>query len=266
VLVIDLKVLLSLSVFLVAIVAGPAMADKRTAKAHYEDGTRAYNLGRFPDAIASFEKAYEEDPAAILLFNIAQSNRQMGNHERALFFYRRYLEADPQSKNRASVESRMEEIRAAQQAAEQANAVSTPSPATPLEPTPAQSASEKQASGVSVRAQPDSSEGAPTRLLRWSAFTAGGVGVASIVTAIVFGSMAASDGDTQSKAETFDADADAAGKRKETLQYVFLGVGAAAMAAGVVLYMLDVQSSPESVALVPVATGDTTGILARMTF
>jgi eukaryotic-like serine/threonine-protein kinase len=277
-LVIELKTLLSLmvSVFLVAFVARPVMADKRTAKAHYEDGTRAYNLGRFPEAIASFEKAYEEDPAAILLFNIAQSHRQLGNHDRALFFYRRYLEADPQSKNRASVERRMEEIRVAQ-ASEQVNAVSPPSPAavpeklgdgsrSPVSPTSASVATSPEPKPAPSVSDKQSSDRSGFGLLRWSAYTAGGVGVASIATGIVFGSMAASEGNTQSEAKTFDPDADAAGKQKETLQYVFLGVGAAALATGLVLYMVDLKVAHESVALVPVVSGDATGLLARMRF
>src|SRR4051794_36947968 len=59
-------------------------------KAFFDSGVRHYNLGHFQDAIVDFEKAYNIDPAPILLFNIAQSHRQLGDKERALFFYRRY--------------------------------------------------------------------------------------------------------------------------------------------------------------------------------
>src|SRR4029077_20410488 len=89
----------------------PARAQtNRAAKAHAEKGTREYNLGHFAEAIAAFEKAYEIDPAPILLFNIGQAHRQTGNNERATFFYRRYLEQAPNAPNRAQVEKRVHEL------------------------------------------------------------------------------------------------------------------------------------------------------------
>ncbi len=80
------------------------------AKEHFNRGVKLYNLGHFQEAIPEFEKAYDADPAPILLFNIAQSHRQNGNKERALFFYRRYLEQEPNANKRADVEQRMKEL------------------------------------------------------------------------------------------------------------------------------------------------------------
>lgn len=79
-------------------------------KAYFESGVRHYNLGHFQEAITDFEKAYNQDPAPILLFNIAQSHRQLGDKERALFFYRRYLEQAPNAGNKAEVEQRMKDL------------------------------------------------------------------------------------------------------------------------------------------------------------
>jgi hypothetical protein len=83
---------------------------KKAARPYYEKGATEYNLGHFGDAIAQFEKAYELDPAPILLFNIAQAHRQNGNNERAAFFYRRYLEQEPNAANRADVEKRIKDL------------------------------------------------------------------------------------------------------------------------------------------------------------
>ncbi|MES1210667.1 MAG: tetratricopeptide repeat protein, partial [Pseudomonadota bacterium] len=65
--------------------------------------------------IGDFEKAYDLDPSPIFLFNIAQSHRQLGNKERALFFYRRYLEQAPNAANRDDVERRMKDLQASLQ-------------------------------------------------------------------------------------------------------------------------------------------------------
>ncbi|HVY38293.1 MAG TPA: tetratricopeptide repeat protein [Polyangia bacterium] len=85
------------------------------AQAHFDRGAKQYNLGHFQEAIPEFEKAYDLDPSPIFLFNIAQSHRQLGNKERALFFYRRYLEQAPNAANRDDVERRMKDLQAALQ-------------------------------------------------------------------------------------------------------------------------------------------------------
>jgi Tetratricopeptide repeat len=85
-------------------------AGKKAARPHYDKGASEYNLGHFAEAISEFEKAYEQDPAPILLFNIAQAHRQSGNNERAAFFYRRYLEQEPNAANRTEVEKRIKDL------------------------------------------------------------------------------------------------------------------------------------------------------------
>jgi tetratricopeptide (TPR) repeat protein len=83
------------------------------ARSQYDEGRRAYNLGQFDRAIAAFTRAYDRDPAPILLFNIAQSHWKKGEKERAVFFYRRYLDADPRTEQRGRVETRIRELEAA---------------------------------------------------------------------------------------------------------------------------------------------------------
>ena len=77
------------------------------AHARFNRGVKLYNLGHFEAAIPEFEAAYDLDPAPILIFNIAQSHRQLGNKERAIFFYRRYLEQESNPPNRAEIEQRV---------------------------------------------------------------------------------------------------------------------------------------------------------------
>src|SRR5262245_1500189 len=61
---------------------------KATAKEHYLRGTSFYDLGKYREAIAEFEAAYQlkNDPA--FLYNLAQSYRLAGDPEQALHFYR----------------------------------------------------------------------------------------------------------------------------------------------------------------------------------
>jgi tetratricopeptide (TPR) repeat protein len=89
--------------------AGSAQA---AAKDHYERATAAYYAGRYPEAIAEFRKTYDLDPEPILLFNIAQAYRKLGNVEEALAHYRRYLDRAPQADNRETVRARIRELEA----------------------------------------------------------------------------------------------------------------------------------------------------------
>jgi tetratricopeptide (TPR) repeat protein len=69
---------------------GPGDAETR-ARQYFAEGTVAYDLGEFQKALQAYSEAYRLAPRPALLFNVAQCHRQLGQYERAAFFYRRYL-------------------------------------------------------------------------------------------------------------------------------------------------------------------------------
>ena len=72
----------------------PALAEdagEAKAKAHFKDAQAAYNLGQFDKALEGYSAAYAAKPLPPFLFNIAQCHRQLGNWERAAFFYKRFV-------------------------------------------------------------------------------------------------------------------------------------------------------------------------------
>jgi hypothetical protein len=86
-------------------------ATQKDAKAIVDDAVSQYNLGHYAESAGLFEKAYQLDPAPILLFNIGQCHRRLGNNDLALFFYRRYLEqAPPDAADRANVIQRVADL------------------------------------------------------------------------------------------------------------------------------------------------------------
>jgi tetratricopeptide (TPR) repeat protein len=93
--------------------APPASEAQRKAEARRlaDDATRKYNLGQFQEALAGYSKAYETYPAASLLFNLGQCHRNLGNHERAVFFFEGYLREKPNAPNRDVVEELLTEER-----------------------------------------------------------------------------------------------------------------------------------------------------------
>ncbi|WP_257454817.1 tetratricopeptide repeat protein [Archangium lipolyticum] len=67
-------------------------ADKEAkARAMFAQGNVSYDLAEFNKALDAYSEAYRLMPLPGFLFNIAQCHRQLGNPERAAFFYRRYL-------------------------------------------------------------------------------------------------------------------------------------------------------------------------------
>ncbi len=89
--------------------AEPPTADP-AARNHHERATVLYDLGQFEEAIAEYRKGYEQTALPVFLFNIAQAYRQLGENDKALFFYRRYLSIHPEAENRAQVAARVAEI------------------------------------------------------------------------------------------------------------------------------------------------------------
>lgn len=257
--------------------ARPAYAEskgKQTAESHYNKGMTAYTLGHFPEAIEEFEKAYELRAEPVFLYNIAQSHRQDGNPQRAAFFYRRYLDADPNTKKRAEVEKRIVDMQAELNAQKEreAAAVAPPPPQPVVAPQPA--AGPQPAPIVAAQAGVLDSKTAATeaptrgRGLRIGGIAAASVGVAGVVAGVVMVLHGNSLHDESIKAgATFDSAKFDSAKTYRTVGWVCLGVGAAAVATGATLYVVGSRAATEqpSLALAPLWAPGTGGaaILGR---
>lgn len=93
----------------------PALADTDTtskAKFHFEEGTKAFNLGEFGRAVAEYKAAYNAKPDPAFLYNVAQSYRLAGDLRNSLFFYRSFLRNLPNTPNRREVDGRIRMLEA----------------------------------------------------------------------------------------------------------------------------------------------------------
>ena len=84
-----------------ALAAAPADVERQQ---HAELGRRNAEVGRYNDAISEYRKAYELKADPEFLFAIAGCYRRLGNNERALFFYQRYVNAAPEGAHRAEAD------------------------------------------------------------------------------------------------------------------------------------------------------------------
>jgi tetratricopeptide (TPR) repeat protein len=76
----------------------------------FTESAELYREGRFAEAAQRLEDAYAISPEPVLLYNLARAYEGMGETERALSAYRRYLEADPTTRDRRSIETRIETL------------------------------------------------------------------------------------------------------------------------------------------------------------
>ncbi|HET6280290.1 MAG TPA: tetratricopeptide repeat protein [Polyangia bacterium] len=120
--------------------APAAPADDASSKEARELFKRAelnFNLLKFAEALSDYQAAYQAKPLPGFLFNIAQCHRNMGQYERARFFFRRYLVLDPRTANRPKVEdliAEMTRLLEKQETAAAATASSMPPSTTATEP------------------------------------------------------------------------------------------------------------------------------------
>ncbi len=85
-----------------------AAADETSAaREHAQKGKAFMDLGKYNEAAAEYEAAYAEKQDPTLLLNLAQAYRMAGNGNKAVFFYRKYLQHVPKSPYRADIEDKI---------------------------------------------------------------------------------------------------------------------------------------------------------------
>jgi hypothetical protein len=129
--------------------SSPSGGDEKQARSLYERAEKNFNVGKFAEALADYQAAYEAKPLPGFLFNIAQCYRNMGNYERARFFFRRYLSIEPKAPNRRRVEELINEMsrQLEAQASAAAAAPATAPPAATPPPLASPSAAGSPAAG-----------------------------------------------------------------------------------------------------------------------
>ena len=257
--------------------------DRRaTAKAHYETATRLYDIREYDKALREYKSAYLAQPDPAFLFNIGQCYRKLGQNQEALSFFQEYLKkASADDPNRSQVEARIRDIEAeAKLQAEEAQAAAAPAPAPEVvqpapegvqpapPPAPAAVVAPTTAAASVEQAVPVSAT--PTgsgRGLRIAGMACGAAGLVSVGIGIYYYTRARSLSDSVSNSQSPKASDDQAGRDAQTMQWVFYGIGAGALATGTVLYLLGWPSkeSGRTVAA-PIMGPGLVGISAQGTF
>ncbi|GAC1455265.1 MAG: hypothetical protein PVSMB1_04690 [Gemmatimonadaceae bacterium] len=239
------------------------------AKAHYERGSKLFELGRFDEAAKEYSEAFElkDDPA--FLYNIAQANRLGGHTEQALFFYRSYLHKAPNAPNRGEVAARIQELQSLIE--QQARAKSTPprDETARIAPNANEAARETTAAQGSSSTAKSSSDAAvvgvrgdktspPGRTKKVVGLVVGAVGVGALAGGIVASVLTARANDkvvaTANGGGVFDPSVQGSAKSSQAAEIGLYAAGGAMVVTGVVLYALGVRENRHAAAFASVAS------------
>ena len=83
---------------------------KAKAEELYRAGVRAFRLGDLSTAIKEFKESYQISGSPLLLYNMAQAYRQIGDSKQALFFYKQFLAEGGSGNERTKAEQRTVKI------------------------------------------------------------------------------------------------------------------------------------------------------------
>jgi tetratricopeptide (TPR) repeat protein len=110
------------------------------ARRHFERAEKLFALGRFEAALTEYEAAFEARPLPGFLFNIGQCHRNLGNHDAAIFSFRKYLRLSPDAENRDDVLDLIAQLEKAKERAEARRAAEEDRRLRTPPPTPAPTA------------------------------------------------------------------------------------------------------------------------------
>ncbi len=90
--------------------AQPAPAQVERARQLFVEGSEHYQAGRLDEALARFLQAWRLVPGPELAYNVARTYERMGDAQRGIEFYERYLRQAPDGAERPDVERRIGEL------------------------------------------------------------------------------------------------------------------------------------------------------------
>ncbi len=170
---------------------------KQEIHVHYQQATRAYDLGKYQEAVDEYQKVYEIDGDPVMLYNIAQAYRLNDQPQESIHFYRRYLQRSPEARNKEDVERKITAMeKLIEERRKAAALVAPPPPKAETKPVAVPEVVAPPPVVTPVVVAPPPPPPAPPsttrRVVGWSMV---GVGVASIAVAIVEGIRAKNRGD-----------------------------------------------------------------------
>jgi tetratricopeptide (TPR) repeat protein len=229
--------------------------EEERAKAHFLAGQSYYDQASYTDALREFNEAYRISKKPALLYNIARCYEGLDQPADAVKMLERYLQEDPETPDRTSVETRIANLK------ERAAARLHRQPEEPTEP------SRPPAATTTAAASAPASTSAPPRKRVWT-WVVGGIGVAALAAALGTGVASQLDyndlsnkcmANVCSPSEQHNLDN---GKKLALATDVLWPIGAAAVATSVVLFFVEGRQAKTHASRILPLVGPSQGGLA----
>jgi tetratricopeptide (TPR) repeat protein len=207
---------------------GPTQADEDAAKAHFLAGSAYYEQANYSDAVKEFLEAHRLSKRPDLLYNISVCYERLGRWDDAIASLQQYLTERPEAPDRAVIESRIANYQQRRDQ-EAARAVATPPP---------------------VTAPPPTVGPAPRRHV--ASWIVGGIGAGLLVAALgtgvtahlTYNDLFAKCGGLVCGTDQTLRDEESFGRALTISTDVLLGVGAATLATGIILFVIEARKKP----------------------
>ena len=204
----------------------------------YRQSAESYRKGDFATTIDLLRQAYALDPQPVLLYNLARAYEGTGDTDQAIDTYKKYLQADPNTKDRGAIEQRITTL---ERERDERIALQKQSEAD------RKRAEEEEAARAAAAAK-QKKEAPPPHHRSAIPYIVGGIGIGGLGTGVVLGLMATSqhasarDEPQQLQAENEQNRA----KTYATASTVAFIAGGALLAIGTTWWILDGGSSKAS--------------------
>src|SRR4051812_9626368 len=213
-------------------------ADEDAAKAHFLAGSAYYEQANYADAVKEFNEAHRLSKRADLLYNISVCYERLGHWDDAIAALQQYLTERPNAADRAVIESRIKNFETRRDAEKSEEA--TPPPV-----------------NVPPATQP------PAKRRHVASYIVGGIGGGLLLAALGTGvgaQVTYSDLDSKCTMKLCPNDQTlkderAFGRALTISTDVLIGIGAAAFATGVILFIVEARKPAPRAVLRPSSSG-----------
>ncbi len=260
----------------------PTPGEMAEARVHFEQAREFEEEGEYENAADEYLSAYALYPDPEFFFNAGRVLRHAGDLDRALRYYERYLELDPDGRGAGAAEEQVEALRKELAAAQDDEPrPEDDEPPEAKDPDAAPAAGDVTDPGPLDPADPDAElyeadAGQPSRGMRIAGIATGTAGVVALGASAYFGNRARTLDNNISAFVADDPDAWTddmiskyeQGRRANTSMLVLGGVGIVAVGAGATLYLLSDSGGSNSggVAVTPSMRRDGAGLSLEGSF
>jgi tetratricopeptide (TPR) repeat protein len=145
---------------------------EKEARLKYQAAQKAFDAGRYDEALTQYQASWDLTHYPAIIYRMALCQELLGHREEAVTMYKRYLEAEPESERRATVEARLHDLE---------SGTPPPAPQPPPAPRAIEAAPSVPAAALSATPAPPPSKSVTKKAWFWTVLVLGAGVVATAI-------------------------------------------------------------------------------------